>query len=446
MDLPAGPSAPSVVQLVDWVRRPLEVMERGLRRHGGVFTMRLPTTPPLVFFSDPAAVKEIFTADPDDARAGEANVILRGVLGENSLLLLDGGRHLRERKLMMPPFHGERMRTYGEVMRDATLRAMARWPRGKAFPLHPQTQAITLEVILRAVFGLDDEARLAEMRDVLVRWTDAGSSPVATALLFLTPPSQVDRLRTLAELPFGRFLPWYAVTQAKKQVDEMLIGEIRARRAGGADVLSLLVGARDEQGRPMTEEELHDEMLTLLAAGHETSATALTWAVHHLLEHPAWMEKLRTEIGSGEVDPERVARLDLLDAVVKETLRITPIIPLVARRLAKPMRIGGRDLPAGVVAVACIWLTHRRPDVWPDPERFDPTRFLGRKTDPYAYYPFGGGTRRCLGMAFAIYEMKIVLATILSRVSLSRAPGERVKVVRRGITLSPSGGMPVVAS
>ncbi len=460
--LPPGPREAPVLQMLRWWRRPLPTMKWAVERFGEPFTMRFPMAPPFVMFSDPAAVRDLFTGDPEELRAGEANVLLRTVLGENSLLLLDGARHLRERKLMLPPFHGERMRAYGEAMREATLRAMARWPAGQAFPIHAEMQAVTLEVILRTVFGIAQGERLARMRDALVQWTDRGASPLGTALLLVVPAAHAPRLRDWAEarlelgplrLEIGRLAPWSPMVRARDAVARLLLGEIaERRRAGGAgdDVLSMLLQARDEQGGAMTDQELHDEMLTLLIAGHETSATTLAWTVHHLTRNPAAMARVREEIdavvGGAPVTPEHVGRLEWLDAAIKETLRLTPIVPMVARKLARPARIGGHDLPEGVVALASIYLTHRRPELWPDPERFDPARFVGRRIDPYHYYPFGGGTRRCLGMAFANFEMKIVLATILSRVELQRAPGAEVRLVRRGITFAPSGGMPVVAT
>lgn len=462
-NLPPGPTDAPVLQMLRWLRTPMPTLEAAVRSYGDTFTMRFPLSPPFVVFSDPAAVKEMFTGDPDELLAGEANVILRAVLGEHSLLLLDGERHLRERRLMLPPFHGERMRSYGDAMRDATLRAMASWPLARPFQMHAEVQAITLDVILRTVFGIADDVQLERMRHVLVRWTELGVSRLGTALLLLVPVAHAPRLRSMAEarldlgplhLPVGRLLPWSPLVRAKLAVERLLLDEISSRRragsAGRADVLSMLLEARDDQGAAMTDQELHDEMLTLLVAGHETTATTLAWTVHHLTCNPEAMAKVRAEldavIGSGEVSADHVPRLEWLDAVIKETLRLTPILPFVARKLGCPARIGGRDLPAGVVALASIYLTHRRAELWPDPERFDPARFIGRRIDPYHYYPFGGGTRRCLGMAFANFEMKIVLATILSRHELRRAPGPEVRVVRRGITFAPSGAMPVVAT
>jgi cytochrome P450 len=453
--LPAGPTTPAIVNMVRWLRTPLAFLDDLSARYGNVFTLRLPRlTGPMVFFAEPAAVREIWTGDPSVLHAGKANLILRSVLGKNSLLLLDGERHLRERRLMLPPFHGDRMRAYGEAMRDATEREVERWPIGREFPFHTSTQTITLDVIMQTVFGVgSDDKRLAPLRDALVRWTTLGASRLGTAMLLLIPPERVEAVRGLASGGLGRWLPWAPLVDAQTETDRLVRELIAARRrdpdgAHRTDILSMLLAARDESGAAMTDDELRDEMLTLLVAGHETTATALAWAMHHLLAHPEWLARVRAEvrevIGGGSVQPDHIERLVLLDAAIKETLRLTPIIPMVGRALTEPATIGGIDIPAGGVAVASIYLVHRRPDLWPNPERFDPSRFVGKKTDASTYFPFGGGVRRCLGMAFANYEMKIVLATILARAELAAAPGKQVRLVRRSITFAPSGGMPIV--
>jgi cytochrome P450 len=326
------------------------------------------------------------------------------------------------------------MLAYGETMREITERVIERWPIGRPFPIRPEMQAITLDVILRTVFGLEGEDTRA-LRENLSRLTALATNP-----LWLWPPLQVN---------LGRLSPWARFLRLRDETDGLLFAEIARRRARGAapraDVLSLLIAARGEDGRPMSDRELRDEMMTLLLAGHETTATALAWAVRHILANPGVLGALREELREADaLTPEGVGRLPYLDATVKETLRLNPIISEVGRRLARPMRIGGRELPAGVGAAACIYLVHRRPDLWPEPERFDPTRFVGARPSPYEFLPFGGGVRRCLGMAFALYEMKIVLAQVLSRFTLRLAPGYRAKVVRRSITLAPSAGMPVV--
>jgi cytochrome P450 len=448
--LPAGPSSRTLVNMVRWVAKPLPWLDELNARYGNVFTMHLPRLEaPVVIFAEPSAVRELWTGDPQYLNAGQANIILRSVLGKDSLLVLDGERHLRERRLMLPPFHGERMKAYGDAMREVTSREIDRWPVGTPFPVHESTQAITLDVIMRTIFGVgSDDPRLAPLRDALVRFTTLGTSRVGTAFLLMTPPERAEHLQQLATRGWGRLLPWAPIVRAMQETDRLVRELIAARRregtAGRTDILSMLLDARDEAGVPMTDDQLRDEMLTLLVAGHETTATTLAWTLHHLLQHPEWLDRVRAEVR--EVGTTDLDKLVLLDAAIKETLRLTPIIPMVGRVLGKPMTIGGIELPAGAVALACIYLVHRRADLWPDPLRFDPNRFVGKKADPSTYFPFGGGARRCLGMAFASYEMKIVLATILARTDLAAAPGKKIKLVRRGITFAPSGGMPIVVA
>ena len=436
--------------MVRWVAKPLPWLDELSERYGNVFTMYLPRLDaPVVIFAEPSAVRELWTGDPQYLNAGQANVILRSVLGKDSLLVLDGERHLRERRLMLPPFHGERMKAYGDAMREVTAREVNRWPIGRPFGVHESTQTITLDVIMRTIFGVgSDDPRLAPLRDALVRFTTLGTSRIGTAFLLMTPPERAEHLQQLATRSWGRLLPWAPIVRAMQETDRLVRELITARRregtAGRTDILSMLLDARDEAGVPMTDDQLRDEMLTLLVAGHETTATTLAWTLHHLLQHPDWLDRVRAEVR--EVGTTDLDKLVLLDAAIKETLRLTPIIPMVGRVLGKPMTIGGIDLPTGAVALACIYLVHRRADLWPEPLRFDPNRFVGKKPDPSTYFPFGGGARRCLGMAFASYEMKIVLATILARTDLAAAPGRKIKLVRRGITFAPSGGMPIVVT
>ncbi len=439
MAIPPGPRTPALAQVVRWIRQPVALMEECTARYGDAFTLRFPGFPPLAFFAAPAAIKEIFTADPDDLRAGQANVVIEPIVGRHSLLRLDGARHQRERRLLMPPFHGERMRLYGSVMRATTEEVVAGWPVGARFPIHPEMQRITIDVILRTVFGIDDGARFALMREKLTRMIAFGSANPRLGIPWL----QID---------WGRLTAWGRFRALMRDIDVLLFDEFARRRvaptAGREDILTLLLGARDEQGEPMTDAELRDEMITLLLAGHETSATALAWVVHRLVQHPEALARVHAElervVGAGPMAPEHVVQLEYLEATIKETMRLNPIVPAIGRALSRPIRIGGHDLPASVVAAPCIYLTHRRPEVWEDPERFEPERFLTRKPGPYEFFPFGGGTRHCLGAAFAMYEMKIVLAEMLGRVELRAAPGYTVRIVRRGVTFAPSDGLPIV--
>jgi len=435
--LPPGPDAPPLFQALRWVQWPLPLMDECAARYGDVFTLRLPQSPPIVMFSHPDAVKTIFTGDEEDLRAGEANFRLEPILGRQSLLLLDGKEHLRERRLLQPPFHGDRMLAYAPVMRDIAVAAVERWPLGRPFAIHPEMQGITLDVILRTVFGLDEGPAKRDLRSALFELLAIGSNGQT-----LLAAQQSNGARTGA---VARFFG------ARERVDRLLYAEIEARRradvAGRADILSLLIQATYEDGTPLEDHALRDELMTMLLAGHETTATALAWAVSHVLANGSVRDRLAAELrGAGGAldDPQGVTKLEYLDAVCRETLRLTPIVPLVGRRLTRPMTIGGVDLPAGVVASPCIYLAHRRPDRWPEPARFRPERFLESKPTPYEFLPFGGGVRRCLGMAFALVEMKIVLANVLSRVEMRPAPGYQVRVVRRSVTLAPSEGMPVV--
>jgi len=431
--LPPGPETPPLLQAMRYVQWPIPYLEECAQRFGDAFTLRLPGRPPLVMVSHPDAIRELFTGDSDDMRAGEANAILEPLLGKHSLLLLDGAEHLRERRLVQPPFHGERMVSYGATMQEIARRAIDAWPVGRSFAIHPEMQSITLDVILRTVFGLDEGPKLTALRTELAELLSVSASPQ----ILLAAVGSQGTARGAAARPF----------EVRKRVDELLFAEIARRRAMAegerSDVLSLLLAARHEDGTPLSDQALRDELVTLLVAGHETTATALAWAVNHILTHPAVRTRLEDEV-RGVEDPLELSRLDYLDAVVKETLRLTPIVPQVGRRLTRPMTVAGMDLPAGVVAAPSIVLAHRRPERWPDPDRFDPERFLTSKPTPYEFLPFGGGVRRCVGAAFALYEMKIVLAEIVQRVVLETAAGYSARVVRRSVTLAPSEGMPVV--
>jgi cytochrome P450 len=430
--LPPGPREPAAWQLYRWIGDPVPFLRESRARYGRAFTIRLPGSIPVVMFSDPRAIKDVFTGSPDVLHAGKANVVLEPMVGANSLLLLDGPRHLRERRLLMPPFHGDRMHRYGAVMREITLRSMERWPRGVSFPVHAQTQSITLDVILRTVFGLEEGAQMTALRGRLVELMDGVSNP-----WMLLPFVQLD---------FGPRSPGGRLRRLREEVDAALYAEIDRRRRSGAegreDVFSMLVEAKYEDGTSMGRESLRDELLTLLAAGHETTATALAWTFHLLVENRRVLDRLVAELDA--LPPEKAADAPYLDAVVKESLRLQPVVPGVGRALEAPMRIGDWDIPAGTMVAPSIYLTHHDPDVWPDPERFDPERFVHRKPTPYEWLPFGGGVRRCIGMAFALYEMKVVLATVLRGLAIERAPGARVKLVRRAVTFTPSGGMPLV--
>ncbi len=436
---PPGPRAPAVVQTAAYIRDPLTALERWAARHGDLFTVRIAGFGNVVFAAAPREIRQIFTADPDELQAGAANGQLVPVLGPQSLLVLDGRAHHRHRRLLLPPFHGERMASYAITVRDTTLRSIDGWPRGQPFALHPYLLEITLEVILRTVFGIADPARIAGFgavfSDLIGRW----SSPLLPLLAFYG----IDPIR---------LAPWLPVARRKRALDRMLHDEIARRRTAGegADMLGLLLAARDERGEPLSADELRDELVTLMVAGHETSATALAWAIERVLVHPAVAARLRDELATvtrgGELDVTALDRLVYLDAVVREVLRLRPILAFVARRTTAPFAIGDYRVPPGTFVCPAIHLAHARAESYPEPRRFLPERFLGKKLDPYAWLPFGGGGRRCLGMAFALFEIKLVLATVLSTVELRLAAGAPLARTLRGITVAPAGGTRVVVS
>lgn len=435
MTLPPGPRLPKPLVTWNWFRRPYPFLDECAARFGETFTMRLAGLPPLVFFSNPDDVREVFADDGETLAAGEFNRSLAALLGDRGVLMVDGKSHLRKRKLLLPPFHGERMHSYGAAMMEIADRAIDRLPRDTPFSLHEVMQDITLEVIVRTVFGLVEGPRKGEMVRRTKRILELGAWPP-----LLLPFMQFE---AGGYSPYGRF------KAASAAGDELIFEEIRTRRRTGArgkDILSLLLDAKDDRGEVPSEEELRDELVTLLVAGHETTATGLTWALRWLLDQPATFADVRAAVDAlgPEPSPEMLAKCEMLDGTAREALRLVPVIPLVGRVLKKPMKLGGWDLPPGVVVACSIYLAHRRPAAHPRPTEFDPTRFIGKKLSPSEFFPFGGGLRRCIGMAFALHEMKIVLGRMLTRVDMRLAhPGRTIGMVRRSITLTPEEGLPV---
>ena len=419
--LPPGPRMPRPAQTAAFMLRAGPFMLRAWRRYGDVFSIRIATEPPWVMLAHPDAVREVFTGDPAVLHAGKANVILRPFLGHASVLLLDGREHLRQRKLMLPPFHGSRMQSYRDMVAAIAREHIATWPRGAPFPIAPRMQEITLDVVLRVIFGVNEAARLGELRERVRAMVERIMGAPSLFAMSVAGPEWIER-RGLYDGVMG-------------PVDALLAEQIRARRdEPGEDVLSLLLSARDEQGEPMTDRELRDELVTLLVAGHETTATALAWTVERLVRMPGGWDALRA---GGE---------EYAEAAGKEALRLRPVLPVVLRHLQAPMTIAGREYPAGTAIAPAIYVVHRRPDVYPEPARFDPTRFLG--PDPqggtYTWIPFGGGVRRCLGAAFALMELRVVLAEVAAAVEATAAEPELEQTRRRAITLAPARGARVV--
>jgi cytochrome P450 family 135 len=425
-DGPPAVPLPRVVQTARFMARPVAYFERWRRELGETFAARLLGPGDVVFVSDPESLKRLFSADRVNTIAPGRNIALRPLLGPGSLLLQEGEEHLRRRRLMLPPFHGERMRAYESTIAEVSAAEIARWPLGEPFALHPSMQEITLEVIMRAVFGVSDPERRDALREGLVALLAESASPWAIGLTI--PP--------LRRLPRYRRFAAHAARN-----DELLAAEIAERRADAdlaerEDILSMLVAAEFEDGSRMTDAELRDQLLTLLLAGHETTATALAWSFDLVLHSPAALERLL-----GELDED-----EYLDAVVTEALRVRPVVPMTGRLLCETAELGGYELAAGTVVLAAIYMAHTNPDTYPDPFAFRPERFLEGGPETYAWVPFGGGTRRCIGAAFAQLELRVALRTILSAVTLRAAAPRPEPMARRNVTLSPPAGVRVVAS
>jgi cytochrome P450 len=442
--LPPGPRLPSLAQTLLYLAWPIEFLDHCHAKYGDLFTLETHLFGVEVLVTHPDDVKRVFTGDPDQLHAGEANVLLEPLVGARSVLLLDGAEHLRQRRLLMPPFHGERMLAYARTMQEITEDVISRWPAEGTFSLHPHMQRITLDIILRTIFGAESDRDLGELREALAGLLDHLSSGVTA--LFSVPAMQHEA--------YG-LSPWAAFLRKRRRADALVYGQIERRRAELArnapprqDILAMLLEARDEDGQPMTDRELRDELMTLLVAGHETTATMLCWTMDAILAHPDVEARLRTELrqhegGDGTVNPAEVGRLAYLDAVIKEALRLRPVIPAVGRRAKADIELRGRRLPAGTMLVPATYLVHQNATLYPRPTEFRPERFLDKKPDPYAWFPFGGGIRRCLGMAFAMVEMKVVVATVLARVRLRKARKAPSKIRMRVFTFAPDRGVEV---
>jgi cytochrome P450 len=423
--LPPGPPYPSAIQSVGFWTRPFAFLRQCRDRYGKRFTIRLPLAPPFVMLTDPAEVKEVFTAAPDVLRPGEGARVLEPVVGSNSVLLLDESAHMSQRKLLLPAFHGERMERLEALMEEVTAEEVAQLPREASVELHPHMQDLTLKIILRAVFGLDPGARFDTLRERLQAMLVFGDKPIS-----LMPPPKDSVVARLAERvgPFARF------TRMQAEVDDLLFELIAERRAEGAerdDVLAMLLEAQHDDGSPMSEQEIRDELLTLLVAGHETTASTLAWAFERLGHDPQVLGRLIEAVDAGDDA--------YLTATIQETLRIRPVLPNVAPRLvAKPIEIGGWAYPPGCSLVLNSYLIHHDPEIYPDPDRFRPERFLDEQPGTYTWIPFGGGRRRCLGASFAMLEMKTVLRSALSTFTLEATIPEVAR--RRNITVTPSNG------
>ncbi len=424
--LPPGPRMPSALQAIGWARRPFPLMKRCRERYGEIFSMRILHSGTWVFLCDPADVKRVFTAPPASMGVALANPLLLPVLGARSVMLLEEPDHMTRRRLMLPPFHRERMDGDVEMMAEVTRGEVRRWPASEAFELWPRMQAITQEVIMRTVFGPGDPARLQRIRAALTGLTEA-----------LNDPGRLTRLAALGPSWIARSGGFRA---AMEPVEEALREEVERRRREGEDgprdIVSMLLEARYEDGSPLGERELRDELMTLLTDGPTSSS--LAWAFERLLRHPEKLARLQEEVDRGESG-------EYMDAVVQETLRLCPPVPVVARRLLEPMELGGYELPAGTTVAPCVYLIHRDERFYPRPLSFLPERFLERPPGTYTWIPFGGGVRRCLAASYAELEMKRVLRTVLAEVELRPVGGGSERATRSAISFSPDKRARVLA-
>jgi cytochrome P450 len=416
--------------MLRWAFRPIPFLEECRRRYGDSFSVRfLGFERPMVMISDPEAIKALYRERSHGLPPGR-DTILGPILGAKSLLLQEGAEHLSRRKLMLPPFHGERMRSYESAMTEIVEAEIDSWPLYSEFPIHARMQAVTLEVILRVVFGVSSGPRLDRLRGMLGHVLQETASPGRQVL-------------GLALQRFGGNGPFARFEGQLKEVDELLFAEIAEHRERPdleerQDILSMLMQAEFEDGSRMEDRELRDQLMTLLLAGHETTATALAWTFDLLLRHSAVLGRLRDSLEAGEED--------YLRATISESLRLRPVIPLAGRRLAKELVADGLTLPPGTDVTPAIWLTHTRADIYPEPFAFKPERFLEDAPDTYAWIPFGGSVRRCIGATFAEFEMRIVLREVLTRCELRKADPRPERTGRRNITLSPKDGTPVVVT
>lgn len=426
--LPPGPRMPSALQAVAWARRPLPFLERGQKHFGDTFTIRVKHAGTWVILADPEDVKKVFTADHAVLGVGLANSILGPLLGPRSVMLLEEPEHVRRRKLMLPPFHGERMKGYSDMMAEVTRREVATWPVDEPFELWPRMQEITLEAIMRVVFGPVETDRLRLLRARLRKLTNWMNDPHRLTLLAAAGPS---RFAGNAD---------YRVMMGP--VEDSVLEEVRRRQltpdcTDGTDIAAMLAGARYEDGSPMTEQDLRDELVTLLTDGPTSSL--LSWAFERILRHPEQYARLRAEVDGapGEVASASDGEGVYLDAIVKETMRLCPAAPIVVRKLLEPMELGGYLIPAGTTVAPCVHLVHRRSDIYPEPLRFRPERFLERPAGTYTWIPFGGGVRRCLAAPYAQMLMKQVTGTVVSEVDLRAVEPRSERARKSAIAFVP---------
>jgi len=436
-------------QQVQWVADPIGYMEKAAQKYPDIFSSEIAQAWGKVFFvNEPQAIQEILTNDRKQFTApGDLNTILSPIVGNNSVITLSGDRHKKRRQLVMPAFHGSRMQHYGELIAKSTRQSFEPMLARRSFAVRDVMQNISLQVILQTVFGLYEGDRLQKLGGLISNLTELFNSPLTSAMLFF-PVLQKD---------LGKWSPWGNFVAQREQIDQLIYAEISDRRANlepeRSDILTMLLLSTNVDGNALSDMELRDELMALLFAGHETTATAVSWALYWIERSPEVKSKLLHELAAqaksdqGDQDWMSIFKLPYLTAVCNETLRIHPVAMLTFPRVvAESTTILDVQLECNDIVMGCIYLLHQREDLYPEPKRFKPERFLERQFSPYEFMPFGGGVRRCVGEALAQFEMKIILATILRHYQLTLLDNQPVKPQRRGVTLAPKGGVKMQAS
>ena len=443
--LPPGPTTPAVWQLVRYSHSPLPFLDACARRYGDPFTIQFAGYGKFVMLASPDAVKDVFRGDPHSLHSGEGNEFLTATVGQNSVLVLDDEPHARQRRVLLPPLKGERMRSFFDAMQAATLEVVQAWPLGRTLRMVEPMQQITLRVMLQVVLGLESNTELADFADRVQRVLELARGRYTLILVKVLPIELLQRTR---------WLPFY---RRMHDLDTALFAVIEKRRQQpvaerGENILADLLAASHEDGQPLSNQEIRDALLTMIFAGHDTTSVALAWALEQIVPRVDVVDRITDELrrttGGSPPRADQLNQLEYLDAAIRESLRMRTILPFVVRLTKETFTAGGREYPPGIVLCPCNHLVHRREDLYPEPEKFRPDRFLEKHYAAHEWFPFGGGNRMCLGMSFALYEMKVVLSTLFASVRLARPPGSRSVPVRRGIVLAPDDGarMSVVES
>ena len=435
--LPKGPKTPALIQTLQLIADPTKLLATCNHRYGETFALRALglNSPPVVFFSHPQAIKEIFALPLENFDFKKATHVFKPLMGEQSLVLQEGQSHQRQRQLLLPPFHGDRMKAYGQIICQITHEVIKQWSVGTFIAINQYLPDITLQIILQVVFGINPGKRYQQLKTMLSSLLEDITTPWYSSLFFF-PPLQLD---------LGAWSPWGNFIRRRQQIDDLIYAEIAQRRQetleARTDILTMLMLARDDNGQHMTDVELRDQLVSLLLLGYETTAASLAWAFYLIHSHKQVLNKLRQELDTLEENPhpEAIASLPYLTAVCKETMRIHPIALICTPRMViESVQVAGYNFTDGTILVPCIYLAQRRAETYPQPEQFLPERFLNQKFSPFEYLPFGGGSRGCIGAAFSMYELKLVIATVMSCFDLELATNNPVHPVRRGITIVPS--------